>query len=195
MGDAVMVVRTAINRIFGRSTDVAPPVIEVPEEAEESVQVYATQHRLPVDLLRAIVHTESAGNTWAMRYEPGYRWLWDVRHGNPYKGDPQRLPAPQFVTGETELIGQRTSWGLMQVMGAVAREHGYRGRYLSVLCDPDIGMEYGCRHLSHLHQRFGEQGWEAVAAAFNAGSPRRTPKGAWVNQSYVDRIRHHGGFA
>jgi len=190
-----MVARTVINRLFGRSTDPAPPVLEVPAEAQEAAERFAAKHSLPPPLLRAIIQAESAGDPWAMRFEPDYRWLWDVRQGAPFKGDPARLPGPQFVSGETELIAQKTSWGLMQVMGAVAREHGYRGRYLSVLCDPEIGLEYGCRHLRHLHDRFGRQGWEAVAAAFNAGSPRRREDGAWINQSYVDRIRHFGGLA
>jgi soluble lytic murein transglycosylase-like protein len=190
-----MVMRTVIDKLRRSPDLVAPPVIEVPEMAEDFVRDYAGKHKIPEALLRAIVHVESAGDTWAMRFEPGYRWLWDVRAGRPYRGDPQALPAPSFVSQETELTGQKTSWGLMQVMGAVARELGYRGRYLSVLCDPDIGLEYGCRHLIVLNKRFGSQGWEATTAAYNAGSPRRNDDGRWVNQSYIDRIRHFGGLA
>ena len=193
MGDAVMVVRTAINRIFGRSFAPAPPV-ESPEDVQELVMEFADKHGIPANLLRAIVQTESAGNTWAMRYEPDYRWLWDVRNDNPYKGDPELLPSPSFVSVKTELVGQRTSWGLMQVMGATARELGFRGRYLSRFVDPEFGLEYGCRYLRRLHERFGP-GWEAVAAAYNAGSPRRREDGAWINQAYIDRIRHYGGLA
>ena len=35
------------------------------------------------------------------------------------------------------------SWGLMQVMGQVAREHGFGGE-LSSLCLPLNGLEIGC---------------------------------------------------
>lgn len=191
-----MIMRNVIDKMRRSPDPVAPPVIEVPEAAQDQVRVYASKHGIPEQLLRAIVHVESAGDPWAMRFEPGYRWLWDVRASQPYRGDPQSLPAPAFVSRDTELTGQRTSWGLMQVMGAVARELGYRGRYLSALCDPDMGMEYGCRHLVALHRRFGSQGWEAVAAAYNAGSPRRdSSTGRWVNQAYIDRVRHAGGLA
>ena len=33
-------------------------------------------------------------------------------------------------------------------MGQVAREQSFTGRYLSEHCDPDVGIEYGCRKLS-----------------------------------------------
>ena len=42
----------------------------------------------------------------------------------------------------------------MEVMGAVAREYGFRGRFLSQLCDPPVGLEYGCRHLAAYLRRF-----------------------------------------
>src|SRR5260370_39591611 len=43
------------------------------------------------------------------------------------------------------------SWGLMQVMGQVAREHGFAASehpFLSELCDPEQGITVGCRVLS-----------------------------------------------
>jgi hypothetical protein len=36
----------------------------------------------------------------------------------------------------------------MQVMGQVAREHAFDGKFLSALCEPAIGVEIGCRVLS-----------------------------------------------
>ncbi len=61
------------------------------------------------------------------------------------------------------------SWGLMQVMGAVAREYGFSGRFLSQLCDPAVGLEYGCRHLSILLKRHGTI--RAALSAYNSGQP------------------------
>jgi hypothetical protein len=44
----------------------------------------------------------------------------------------------------TEEIARSISWGLMQVMGQVAREHGYVEKFLSALCDPEAGLATGC---------------------------------------------------
>jgi soluble lytic murein transglycosylase-like protein len=42
------------------------------------------------------------------------------------------------------------SFGLMQVMGEVARERGFKGKFLSALCDPEIGVPIGCEYLKHI---------------------------------------------
>ena len=47
----------------------------------------------------------------------------------------------------SEAYARGFSWGLMQVMGQVARENGFTDHYLSGLCDPSAGMEVGCRVL------------------------------------------------
>ena len=86
---------------------------------------------------------------------------------------------------DTELIAQKTSWGLMQVMGTVARELGHRG-WLSELCEPERGIYYGCLHLKKLMDRHGNL--SDTVAAYNAGSPRRDVNGKYVNQEYVDRF-------
>jgi len=36
----------------------------------------------------------------------------------------------------------------MQVMGQVAREHGFEGKFLSALCDPALGLDIGCAALA-----------------------------------------------
>ena len=152
---------------------------------------FSHQYGVPLDLLRAIVLTESGGDRFAMRYEPRYRWLWDVKRNRPYSSKtPDLFPAPAGVSRETERTGQMTSWGLMQVMGAVARERGFDGRFLSELCSIEVGMRYGCQHLVAYRKRYGN--WEAAAVSYNAGSPRRKEDGTWVNQAYIDKLRLHG---
>ena len=82
----------------------------------------------------------------------------------------------------------------MQVMGACAREAGFR-RWFTAMCDSYVGLQQGCQHLLRIkHRFFGHHGWEGVVAAYNAGSPRRGSDGQWVNQRYVDTVRKHGGF-
>jgi hypothetical protein len=67
-----------------------------------------------------------------MRYEPAFRTRYVAPLGLP----------------PTEEIARSISWGLMQVMGQVAREHGFSGKYLSALCDPAAGLELGCTVLA-----------------------------------------------
>ncbi|MBK5943332.1 lytic transglycosylase domain-containing protein [Halorhodospira halophila] len=151
---------------------------------------FSERYGIPVRLLRAIIEVESAGNPYAMRMEANYRWLWDVRHNAPHRGGP--FYAPPGASRPTESYGQRTSWGLMQIMGATAREIGFKGTFLSELCDPETNLQYGCEYLMRLYRRFGNQhGWTGVAAAYNAGSPRMTD-GRYVNQEYVDRLIQAG---
>ena len=140
------------------------------------------RHNLPVDLVHAIVQTESSGDPWAYRYEPAF-------YQNYIKNKPFKVYG--HVSLETEMNGLATSWGLMQTMGVVARERGYTRGYLTELCKPEYALEYGCRQLKHLEQRYGDLGWDAVISAYNAGSPkRRDITGEFLNQSYVTKVRH-----
>ena len=91
----------------------------------------AARYGLDAPLVCALIEQESAWDAHAMRYEPGFRALYVA---------PLRL-AP------SEEIARSISWGLMQVMGQVAREHEFSGKFLSALCDPATGMDVGCRVL------------------------------------------------
>ncbi len=83
----------------------------------------------------------------------------------------------------------------MQILGQTAREIGFDGTFLTELCDPEIGLEWGCRYLGILFDRHGDEGVDAVVASYNAGSPRKNAGGTYVNQAYVEKIRRAGGFA
>ena len=89
----------------------------------------AAQHSLDSALVCAIVEQESSWDPYAIRYEPAFR----TRYVSPLG-----LPA-------TEEVARSISWGLMQVMGQVARENGFAGKSLAELCDPATGLEIGCR--------------------------------------------------
>ena len=131
----------------------------------------ASRRSLPWELVYAICQVESSLNPSAIRHEPRYRWL---------VGDNETM-------SPTERQDQMTSWGLMQVMGAVARELGHTGP-LSDLLDPPTGLFYGCLHLRRFRAKYDI--WPDVIAAYNAGSPRRVAGqiGSYVNQSYVDKV-------
>ena len=149
---------------------------------KEIIKNKAGKYGLPLGVVKAIIIVESTNNTWATRYEPKYRWLYNV---DDYVNG--------FQNRTTEEICQKISWGPMQVMGAVARELGFKGTFLSELNDPEVGIEYGCMHLSNLKRRFTMSDCLSVfcdrmVAAYNAGSPRLKKNGEYVNQDYVDKV-------
>ena len=92
-----------------------------------------------------------------MRYEPGFL---------------SRYIAPLYTAGKlraTEAYTRAMSWGLMQVMGQVAREFGFKEASLSQLCDPATGIEFGCRILAaRLARAKGEV--PAALLAWNGGA-------------------------
>lgn len=121
----------------------------------------------------SIVMAESRGEITAIRHEPKYRWLYNV--------DECARAASRTVAEETR--GQMTSYGYMQVMGAVAREYGFDGEFDDLLSE--LSLEYGCRHFAAKLTRYGTIA-DAIAA-YNAGSPRRV-SGEYENQDYVNRV-------
>lgn len=133
------------------------------------IKSLAPQYKLPWELVAAIVWTESNCNTWAYRYEPQYKYL---------------LGSEETLTA-TERAGQMISWGLMQVMGGVAREHGFKG-WFPMLCEPTVGLTYGCLHLAKFKTRYPSS-WSDVIASYNAGRPVFRD-GAYMNQGYVDKV-------
>lgn len=168
-----------------------------------SVKMYTRPHQLPEQLVRAMVHVESSGDEFAWNPEPKYRYLWDVRANKPFRAlstieVASEMPPADFPTDagdrDAEWWGQQASWGPLQVMGAVAREHGFKGHFPR-LCSTALGIDIGCKHLARLRDRFlRSHGWAGVVAAYNAGSPRMAGGGGFVNQAYVDKVARAGGF-
>ena len=134
---------------------------------------------LPPDLVLAMVMQESAGDPWAFRFEPAFY--------DTYIKNNERVVAPKGVSLVTEQMGRATSFGLMQIMGQVAREHGFQGRYLTQLCEPAVGLLWGCKHLARFLKKYGNE--PDAIAAYSAGSPRKKADGiTYVNQEYVDSV-------
>lgn len=151
----------------------------VPESVLEALRAAAARHGLDPLLVLAIAQHESICVPWKTRFEPR-----PFASGR-YDVFPREHASRLGISEQTERVGQNTSWGLMQVMGFVARELGFDG-YLTQLCDLELGPEYGCRQLKRMLQRWGEE--EKAVAAYNAGSPRMTSAGMYENQRYVDSV-------
>jgi soluble lytic murein transglycosylase-like protein len=95
----------------------------------------AAAQSLDPALVCAVVEQESSWIPWSMRYEPAFF---------------AKYVAPLFTNNKisaSEAYARGFSWGLMQVMGQVARETGFDGLFLSALCDPEQGLAIGCKVL------------------------------------------------
>jgi soluble lytic murein transglycosylase-like protein len=117
----------------------------------------ADAQSLDPGLVCAVVEQESSWNPWAMRYEPAFF---------------TKYVAPLYTNNKvsaSEAYARGFSWGLMQVMGQVARETGFEAVFLSVLCDPEQGLAIGCKVL---RRKFDAAGGDATRAllAWNGGA-------------------------
>lgn len=173
------------------------------------IEAAAAARTLDPDLLAALVEQESAGDQNAWNPEPRYRYFWNVRTGKPFRRVSDLELAAKFPPADfpalagdpdQEWWGQQSSWGLTQIMGAVAREHGYTGKYLPALCsDVAINLAIGAAHLADQIKWAGsayvglESGRQAAAtraglAAYNGGRAGNSPAGPLRNASYADHV-------
>jgi hypothetical protein len=161
-------------------------------------QVIVTAARatgLDPNLVEAVVWTESGDNPFAWKPEPPYPYFWHVRLRQPFRGvtpaerqaETAPLDFPCLAGSRTqEWWAQQASWGLMQVMGAVAREAGFDGPYLPQLCDPAIGLRYGCQVLAG-HLAWAHGNVTQALAAYNGGRGGNSQP-PYRTQAYADRV-------
>lgn len=141
-----------------------------------AIQAAARAADVDTMLALAIAEVESAGDPLACRFEPGWKYHYNV----------EQFARQCRITPETERILQSCSFGVMQVMGTVARELGFSENILK-LADVNLGAKYGCLKLKSLKSILRTT--EDVIAAYNAGTPRRDPAtGKYMNQAYVDKV-------
>lgn len=147
------------------------------------VNAKANTYNIDPKIIAATILTESFNNPWIPRFEPAYKWLYYPR-----------ILAEKFGCAlETMEMMQRTSWGLMHVMGATFYELGGDKEIIpfpTIMINSEDGIEYGSRYLKKLQQKYGDDP-STLAAAYNAGSPRLTKGGLFVNQRHVDRFTKH----
>lgn len=95
-------------------------------------------------IILGIIQTESSFNPLACRYEPHYKWL----------ETPDIYARKHGITKATEEVFQKTSWGLMQVMGAVYRQYGYDKPLNALSCDMEAQLIYGIKHFHRLYSHY-----------------------------------------
>jgi len=120
------------------------------------VKDIATGQGLDSKLVCAVIEQESMWNPYAIRYEPAFF---------------SKYVAPLYTNNKisaTEAYARGFSWGLMQVMGQVARETGYLGP-LPQLCDPNFGILVGCKVLKKKLDRYNDDVTQGLLA-WNGGA-------------------------
>lgn len=158
------------------------------------IEAAANTHGIPREIICGVISAESGWQPFAMRYEPDFTARYIVPKF------PKSTPTFRVLHG--------SSWGLMQIMGLVARELGYQGSPLRLL-QPEIGIDWGCRKLSALARRYGvgrdrlaEYGrrgvlGQDVIAAYNQGNDRWVDANrngvhdeieGYKNQEYVQKV-------
>lgn len=144
--------------------------LSTPESRLAFVTPHALKYGLDPKLVCAVCEQESSWNPWAVRYEPAF-YL--------------RYIAPMNLANATEAQMRSTSFGLMQIMGQTAREFGFCEHFLSELCDPDTGVEYGCKKLQKCFSVHGDA--ETSLLAYNGGSNPNYPS------QVLARVKNYGG--
>ena len=148
-------------------------------ELRKIIEIRALEYGIDPDLVEALCFVESSFNPKATRYEPAFFKTYIL---------------PMLQRNEispVEATGRATSWGLMQLMGQVAREKGFKGQF-EELFEPAAGLHWALKHLRHFLDRYPndiDQPYLAIAA-YNAGSPRYKD-GKFVNQQYVDKVNKY----
>lgn len=124
----------------------------------------------------ALIKIESNWDYYAVRFEPNWKYFFK----------PEYFAHENRITVGTEKTLQGCSFGLMQVMGTVAREFDHRGPILEMV-QPDVGLKYGCLKFLSLIRKYGYT-MDSVAA-YNAGAPIKE-NGIYVNKAYVDKFQN-----
>lgn len=141
----------------------------------DSITKIAEKMKIDPLLIGAIVSVESAGDSCATRFESHYKWL----------VNPEKFADLNNISHDTEVNCQKTSYGLMQIMGANARAYGFEDN-LTLLIDSETGLKYGIKHLTILIDKYDNI--QDAISAYNQGSPRKKESGEYANQNYVDKI-------
>lgn len=136
------------------------------DELKNLATIMAGNHQFRPSLVKAIIHQESRWRPTAWNPEPRYRYFWNVATGQPFREvtdaeiSSEKPPADfRTMAGDTdqEWWAQQASWGLMQVMGAVARERGCIEPFLPALVYPEVNLQFGLRHLRALMNRWKDE--------------------------------------
>lgn len=160
------------------------------------VHVTAQRYDLFPHVVLGLIEQESAWNPWAWNPEPRYRWFVNVKTRQPFRRPTDEeirseIPPDDFpaLAGDRdqEWWAQQASWGLGQIMGAVARERGFDGPYLPAILRPELNVMLLCAHLAHLLSRQEGNLQKALLHYNGGGDPQYPVKVLTRAQTYLKK--------
>lgn len=155
---------------------------------KELINKHAIAHGVRPDIVACIILQESEGNTFAWRWEEGF-YHRNLKGKKRSELSGWKPPSDSLPSLEDECLQRSCSFGAMQVLGETARWCcNSTLPYLTALCDPDIGIDYGCKVLAFYLRKNGGS-YERALAAYNAGNPDY-PAGKEYCQKIFRRIQN-----
>lgn len=124
------------------------------------------------ELILAMIwqETDPIGDRYSYRYEPGYKYFFHFKSKRSlyakWKNEADNRDFALKELGPTEFHAQSASWGLLQIMGAVAREYGFGGS-MPELCDPELNIRLATKYLWLYGFQDGKNSTEKALARYN----------------------------
>lgn len=139
------------------------------EEIKELCKKYAEKYGLDWKLVYAIAQIENRNNQPLARFEPLFyeKYL------------------SKFDISEDEKYLRACSYGLMQVMGQTAIEHGWNEPF-SELFDTEKNLDLACKIIKKLFEKYREE--ELVISAYNGGLRKKEDGYHISNRGYVEKV-------
>jgi len=133
-----------------------------------AVKEYAA--RFPVPALIAMIMQDSKGEPNFTRPVTTLADMWNSSLQVPFRTlsehERNSVTAPaDFPGSDIEWSGQRTAWGPLPIVGAVAREQGYVGTF-PALCGPS-GIRWACLRLNKLRDEYRLSVRETMSAWYS----------------------------
>jgi len=149
-------------------------------EFDSTILKYESAYGVNALWVKALIAQESSFNPNVIRYEAAYSYL---------------CSPTKFINAQnsldTEMNAQRISWGLGQLMGAVARELGHVG-FMTELLNPEINIVFIYKKLQILKQTSNQP--EDVFCMYNGGKGaflKKLKTGFYPNAYYVSSLMTH----